>query len=134
MHEYIGPAAILRDEAIALLGIEKFDSTLSHHGPPFETHHAFLQPREPFTWFSIRILRVLGNGPLKAQGYTTKQAKSRMAPVYRNFTDFTNAPASSRTTSNACECALCAALTKAPRDQAVAYQCLGTLSVTQLFT
>jgi hypothetical protein len=36
MHEYIGTAAILCNEAVALLGIEKFDGTLSHHGPPFE--------------------------------------------------------------------------------------------------
>jgi hypothetical protein len=69
MHEHIGAAAILRDEAVALLGIEKFDSTLSHHGPPFETHHAFLQPCEPFAWASIRILRVLEIGPLRAGQY-----------------------------------------------------------------
>jgi hypothetical protein len=68
-----------------------------------KTHHAFLQPCEPFEWVSIRILRVLGNGPLRAQGYTARQAKSRMAPIYRHFTDFTNAPASSRTTLNICE-------------------------------
>jgi hypothetical protein len=37
-----------------------------------KTHHAFLQPREPFAWVSIRILRVLGNSPL-AQGDTTRQ-------------------------------------------------------------
>jgi hypothetical protein len=42
-----------------------------------KTHHA-LQPCEPFARFSIRILRVLGNGPLKAQGDTARQAKSRM--------------------------------------------------------
>jgi hypothetical protein len=34
MHEHIGTAAVLRDEAVALLGVEKLDSTLSHHGPP----------------------------------------------------------------------------------------------------
>jgi hypothetical protein len=36
MHEYIRTTAILRDEAVALLAIKKFDSTLSHHNPPFE--------------------------------------------------------------------------------------------------
>ena len=41
MHEHIGTAAVLRDEAVTLLAVEKLDSTLSHHGPPFETHHAF---------------------------------------------------------------------------------------------
>jgi len=44
-----------------------------------KTHHAFLQPCEPFARSSIPILRVLGNGPLKAQGDTARQAKSRMA-------------------------------------------------------
>ena len=38
-----------------------------------------LQPCEPFARFSIRILHVLGNGPLKAQDDTARQAKSRMA-------------------------------------------------------
>jgi hypothetical protein len=37
-----------------------------------KTHHAFLQPCEPFAWVSIRILRVLGNGPLE-QGDTARQ-------------------------------------------------------------
>ena len=44
-----------------------------------KTHHAFLQPCEPFARSPIPILRVLGNGPLKAQGDTARQAKSRMA-------------------------------------------------------
>ena len=44
-----------------------------------KTHHAFLQPCEPFARSSIPILRVLGNGPLKAQGDTARQAKSRLA-------------------------------------------------------
>src|SRR6516165_4429849 len=44
-----------------------------------KTHHAFLQPCEPFARSSIPILRVLGNGPLKAQGDTARRAKSRMA-------------------------------------------------------
>src|SRR6516165_12472092 len=44
-----------------------------------KTPHAFLQPCEPFARSSIPILRVLGNGPLKAQGDTARQAKSRMA-------------------------------------------------------
>jgi len=63
-----------------------------------KTHHAFLQPCEPFAWVSIRILRVLENGPLKAQGDAARQAKSRIALIYRRFTDFTTAPANSRAT------------------------------------
>jgi hypothetical protein len=58
------------------------------------------------TWVSIRILSVLGNGPLKAQGYTARQAQSRTAPVNQHFADFTNAPASSRTTSKGSQCPL----------------------------
>jgi len=81
MHEHIGTAAILRDEAVTLLRIEKFDSTLSHHGLLLKRIMRCCRRREPFARSPIRILRVLGNGPSKALGDTARQAKSRMALV-----------------------------------------------------
>jgi hypothetical protein len=102
MHEDIGTAAILRYEAVALLGIEKFDSPLSHHGPPFEN--------APCVFAAQRTIRMGFNPdfacswewPCSAGRYG-KAAKSRMAVIYRRFADFTNTPASSRTTSNVCD-------------------------------
>src|ERR1700731_1190002 len=35
VHEHVRAARILHDEAVALLGVEELDGTLSHEGPPF---------------------------------------------------------------------------------------------------
>ncbi len=36
VHEDVGAARILHDEALAFLGVEELDGTLSHDGPPLE--------------------------------------------------------------------------------------------------
>src|SRR6202044_1868134 len=60
VHEDVGAAGVLHDEAVALLGVEELDGTLSHDGPPLENADAFLWPREPFTRSKSGFCVVLG--------------------------------------------------------------------------
>src|SRR6202047_4436814 len=61
--EDVGAAVVLDDEAVALLGVEKLDGTLSHDGPPVgKRRMRFKNPGEPFARPSIRILRGLEEG------------------------------------------------------------------------
>jgi hypothetical protein len=60
VNEHIRAAGVLNDEAVALLGVEELDGTLSHVALLWKTHHAFLRLREQFTQSKSGFCVVLG--------------------------------------------------------------------------
>jgi hypothetical protein len=79
VNEHIGAAGVLDDEAVAFLGVEELNGTLSHYGPPVETHHAFCAVQTIRTAFNPDFAWSWER-PVSA-GETARQAKSRMPPT-----------------------------------------------------
>jgi hypothetical protein len=62
VNEHIGAAVVLNDKAIALLGIEEFNSASGHQGLLIKRANASLPIQTISHGSDIRILRVLGEG------------------------------------------------------------------------
>src|ERR1700747_1590547 len=79
VNEHIGAAVVLNDEAIALLGVEEFNSTCGHQRPPFKNAQRRRSPYKPF-----RMGRISGFCVFLAKAVRPRlqgQAQSRMAAI-----------------------------------------------------
>jgi len=86
VNEHIRPAAVLHDEAEALLGVEELDSTCGHNGLLGKTQNSASMPhanhsRGPH----IRILRVLGKRPVGTETSSTAKSRTRLYTVVLLF-------------------------------------------------
>src|SRR5271156_1029303 len=59
VNEHIRAARVLRDKAIALLGVEEFDGTFGHDGPPLGKRMMRFRAVRTIRTVQIRILRAL---------------------------------------------------------------------------
>jgi hypothetical protein len=84
VNEHIGAAVILNDKAIPLLSIEEFNRTCGHHGLLIKRANASLPIQDISHGSHIRILRVLGEGPL---GRNYKGRRNREWQPYSEAAD-----------------------------------------------
>src|SRR5665811_1199419 len=81
VNEHIRPAAVLHDEAEALLGVEELNGTCGHSGLLLKTLKGVNAPYKPFVWASYPDSACSWGRP--SSGETARQAKSELG-LYRD--------------------------------------------------
>src|SRR5664279_3097524 len=101
VNEHIRPAAVLHDEAEALLGVEELNGTCGHSGLLWKTHLCVYAPRKPFAWASYPdFCEFLGEGPLGPKLQVRLNLECRLyrvaLPVWQSLLRETQASRSGR--------------------------------------